>query len=164
MNSPSSSLTSNDQHLAEMARLWNQITDKHAVDALLKLAAEEAATSLPFADKSILSHPPMELTDEEKKRFVAMWDNVPPENTIALTAEDSKRLVEWLDNPPPPNERLIKLMTQPSVLERGLLENRLVPGEVLDKNASDALSYFAKKQTDTPIYRQYGSADNGRSS
>ena len=76
--------------------------------------------SSSFADKSVLSHSPMELTDEEKKQFAAMWDwdNVPPENTITLSPEESKAFIEKLNNPPPPNERLIKFMTTPSVLEK----------------------------------------------
>ena len=115
---PSSSLTNDDQRWAEMARLWNQITDRHVVDALMKFAAEEAATSLPLSDKSVLSHSPMELTDEEKKQFAAMWDNVPPENTITLSPEESKAFIEKLNNPPAPNERLVKFLVQPSVLEK----------------------------------------------
>jgi oligoribonuclease NrnB/cAMP/cGMP phosphodiesterase (DHH superfamily) len=111
MNSPSSSLTPNDQHWAEMARLWNQITDKHAVDALMKFAAEEAAASLPFADRSILSHPPMELTDEEKNLFSAMWDNVPSENVVHLSQEEYDKFVDKLNNPPVPNEALKKAFT-----------------------------------------------------
>lgn len=76
------------------------------------------APSSSFADKSILSHPPMELTDEEKKQFAAMWDNVPPENTITLSPEESKAFIEKLNNPPAPNERLVKFLVQPSVLEK----------------------------------------------
>lgn len=117
------------------------------------------APSSSFADKSVLSHSPMELTDEEKKRFVAMWDNVPPENVLTLDEEEFNWLLNWLNNPPPPNERLIKFMTTPSVLESGLLENRSIPGEVLDKNTSDALSEFAKKHTDTFIYRHDSNTD-----
>ena len=74
--------------------------------------------SSSFADKSVLSHSPMELTDEEKKRFAAMWDNVPPEHTITLNAEESKAFAEWLNNPPPLNEKLVELMTNESVLEK----------------------------------------------
>lgn len=74
--------------------------------------------SSSFSDPNILSHSPMELTDEEKKQFAAMWDNVPPENTITLSPEESKAFIEKLSNPPPPNERLIKFLTNPSVLEK----------------------------------------------
>lgn len=49
-----------------------------------------------FANYRILSHPPMELTDEEKKQFAAMWDNVPPENIVTLNSEDSRAFVEKL--------------------------------------------------------------------
>lgn len=105
---PSYSLTNDDQHLADFVRLWNQITDKHAVNALMKFAAEEAAASLPFADKSILSHPPMELTDEEKNQFAAMWDNVPSENVVHLSQEEYDAFVSKLNNPPVPNEALKK--------------------------------------------------------
>ena len=117
MNSPSSSLTPNDQHWAEMARLWNQITDKHAVNALMKFAAEEAAASLPFADKSILSHPPMELTDEEKNLFSAMWDNVPSENVVHLSQEEYDKFVDKLNNPPVPNDALKKAFADEQAVE-----------------------------------------------
>ena len=40
-----------------------------------------------------------------------------PENVIVLNAEDSKWFVEQLLNPPAPNERLIKLMTEPSLID-----------------------------------------------
>jgi uncharacterized protein (DUF1778 family) len=101
MNEPSSSLSPENQHFADTVQLWNQITNKHAVDALLKFMSEEAKTSA-----------------EDTKRFAAMWDNVPPENTITLNAEESKVFAEWLNNPQPPNERLIKFLTTPSVLEK----------------------------------------------
>lgn len=125
MNEPSSSLSPEDQHFTDFVQLWNQITDKHVVDALMKFAAEEAATSLPLSDKRILSHPPMELTDEEKRRFAAMWDNVPTENTITLSPEESKAFTEKLNSPPTPNDRLIKLMMEKSMLEKSKISEAL---------------------------------------
>ena len=101
MNEPSSSLSPENQHFADTVQLWNQITNKHAVDALLKFMSEEAKTSA-----------------EDTKRFAAMWDNVPPEHTITLNAEESKAFAEWLNNPPPLNEKLVELMTNESVLEK----------------------------------------------
>ena len=64
--------------------------------------------SSSFADKSILSHPPMELTDEEKNQFAAMWDNVPSENVVHLSQEEYDAFVSKLNNPPVPNEALKK--------------------------------------------------------
>ena len=84
--------------------------------------------SSSFADKSILSHPPMELTDEEKKQFAAMWDNVPPENVVYLSQEEYDKFVDKLNNPPEPNERLVKFLTQPSMLEKLAADEQAVKG------------------------------------
>ncbi len=61
--------------------------------------------SSSFADKS---HPPMELTEEHRKQFAAMWDNVPSENVVHLSQEEYDAFVSKLNNPPVPNEALKK--------------------------------------------------------
>ncbi len=75
------------------------------------------SSSSSFADKSILSHPPMELTDEEKKQFAAMWDNVPPENVVYLSQEEYDKFVDKLNNPPVPNDALKKAFADEQAVE-----------------------------------------------
>ena len=70
--------------------------------------------SSSFADKS---HPPMELTEEHRKQFAAMWNNVPPENTVYLSQEEYDKFVDKLNNPPVPNEALKKASTDAQAAE-----------------------------------------------
>lgn len=82
-------------------------------------------TSEPFsssivvvpADPKIPSYPPMELSEEEKARFIAMWDNVPPENVVYLSQEEYDKFVAKLNNPPVPSDALKKSFADAQVAE-----------------------------------------------
>lgn len=103
---------------------------------------------------SSLTVPPMELSEEDRQWALKLWENRPPENVIYLSKEEYDKFVDKLNNPPAPNERLVKLMTETSALDRGGdTPTRHVVGELLDQTTSDAVLDFAKKQTTTPIYR-----------
>lgn len=73
--------------------------------------------SSSFADKSVLSHSPMELTDAEKKQFAAMWDNVSPENVVYLSQEEYDTFVAKLNNPPVPSDALKKAFADAQAAE-----------------------------------------------
>ena len=79
--------------------------------------------SSSFADKSILS----KLTEEQRKQFSSMWNNVPRENILYLSQEEYDDFVDKLNNPDPESVRRLKEFLSSDTYKSVITDDRRTP-------------------------------------